>query len=116
MLKLLLIDDDYYFTRRLARGLESDYTVTCLDEADVAALERLAAGEFDAVLLDDSLPRVSGLEFLQHLEERGVTVPVILVTSDSDPRTAIEATKRGAFDYVEKRPTDELVKVLKPLL
>src|SRR5262249_43825536 len=65
---------------------------------------------------DNHLPKLSGLEFLQLLEERDVTVPVILVTLLGDPRTAIEATKRGAFDYVEKKPTDEMVKVLKPLL
>jgi DNA-binding NtrC family response regulator len=116
MPNLLLIDDDDYFSRRLARGLQSDYEVTCLAEADAAVLERLAAGEFDAVLLDNRLPKLSGLEFLQLLDERGVTVPVILVTDDGGPKTAIEATKRGAFNYVQKLPTDELVKVLKPLL
>src|SRR5262249_51370693 len=116
MPNLLLIDDDPDFTRRLGRGLESDYTVTCLDEADVVALERLAAGEFAAVLLDNYLPKMSGLDFLQLLGERGVTVPVILVTGDSDPGTVFDAINRGAFDYVTKRPTDELLKVLKPLL
>ena len=42
MPKLLLIDDDPDFTLRLSRGLQSDYQVTCLEEADAAALERLA--------------------------------------------------------------------------
>src|SRR5262245_42734567 len=111
MPNLLLIDDDTDFTRRLARGLQSDYAVTCLDEADAAVLERLAAGEFAAVLLDNHLPKMSGLEFLQLLDERGVTVPVILVTLDGDPKTVIDAMNRGAFDYVQKRPTDELLKV-----
>jgi DNA-binding NtrC family response regulator len=116
MPNLLLIDDDPEFTARLARGLQSEYAVTCLDEADAAVLERLAAGEFAAVLLDNHLPKMSGMEFLQLLDERGVTVPVILVTHDSDPRTVIDAIKRGAFDYVQKRATEELVKRLKPLL
>jgi two-component system nitrogen regulation response regulator GlnG len=116
MHNLLIIDDDSDFCGRLKRGLQSDYEVTCLAEADAAALERLAAGEFAAVLLDNRLPKMSGLEFLQLLDERGVTVPVILVTSADDPKTVIDALNRGAFDYVQKRPTDELLKVLKPLI
>jgi DNA-binding NtrC family response regulator len=116
MANLLIIDDDLDFTRRLACGLQSDHTVTCLDEADAAVLERLAGGEFAAVLLDNHLPKMSGLEFLQLLEERGVTVPVILVTYDSDLKTTIDALDRGAFDYVQKRPMEELLRELRPLL
>ncbi len=116
MANLLLIDDDDDFTRRVARGLQSDYSVTSLDEADAAVLERLSAGEFDVVLLDNHLPKMSGMEFLQLLEERGITVPVILVTHDSDLKTAIDAINRGAFDYVQKQSTEELLKVLRPLL
>jgi DNA-binding NtrC family response regulator len=116
MTNLLLIDDDDEFTRRLARGLQSEYAVTCLDEADATVLERLDSGEFAVVLLDHHLPKMKGLEFLELLEKRSVTVPVILVTDDSDLKTVIDAINRGAFDYVQKRPTDELLKVLKPLL
>jgi DNA-binding NtrC family response regulator len=116
MPNLLLIDDDPDFTARLARGLQSDHSVTCLDEATDSALERLAKGEFALVLLDNQLPKMPGLEFLRKLEERGVTVPVILVTGDGDPRTIIDAINRGAFDYVQKRETAELLKVLKPLI
>jgi two-component system nitrogen regulation response regulator GlnG len=116
MPNLLLIDDEPDFANRLSRGLRADYQVTCLEEADAAALERLAAGEFSLVLLDNHLPKMTGLEFLQRLEERGVAVPVILVTGDGDPKTVIGAINRGAFDYVQKRPTEELLKVLKPLI
>jgi DNA-binding NtrC family response regulator len=116
MPNLLLIDDDPDFTARLARGLQADYEVTCLEGTDAAVLERLAAGEFAVVLLDNRLPRMSGLEFLRLLDEGSVTVPVILVTDANDSRTVIEAMKRGAFDYVQKKPTQELLKELKPLL
>jgi two-component system nitrogen regulation response regulator GlnG len=116
MPSLLLIDDEPDFANRLSRGLQTDYKVTCLEEADGAALERLAAGEFALVLLDNHLPKMTGLEFLQRLEERGVTVPVILVTGDGDPKTVMGAINGGAFDYVQKRPTEELLKVLKPLI
>jgi two-component system C4-dicarboxylate transport response regulator DctD len=90
--------------------------VTCLEEADEAVLERLAAGEFAVVLLDNDLPKMKGLEFLRLLDARGVIVPVILVTGFDDSGTVMDAMNRGAFDYLQKRPMDELVRVLKPLL
>jgi two-component system C4-dicarboxylate transport response regulator DctD len=116
MPKILLIDDDADFSSRLRRGLAPHYQVTCLEEADAAALERLAAGEFALVLLDNGLPKISGIEFLEKLEAKEVTVPVILVSHAGDPQLIIAAKKRGAFAYVQKQETDELVKELKPLI
>src|SRR5579871_2319793 len=117
MPNLLLIDDDSDFSKRLCRGLGSDYQVTPLQEADGPALDRLAAGEFALVLLDNGLPKVSGIEFLEHLEQRGVSVPVILVSGEGDRDIIIAAKKRGAFAYVQKQNTvDELLKELKPLI
>jgi two-component system nitrogen regulation response regulator GlnG len=113
MPKVLLIDDDADFSKRLCRLLEPEQQMTWLEAADAGALDRLAAGEFALVLLDNFLPKMKGIDFLQILEQRGVKVPVILVTSDDDPKTIIEAMNRGAFDYVEKRPTDALAKELK---
>jgi DNA-binding NtrC family response regulator len=117
MLNLLIIDDELEFTRRLKRGLEPDYVVTCLARADAAVLDRLAAGEFFAVLLDHDLKGspMSGLVFLQRLKERGITVPVILVTGYGDIKTVIDAKKWGAY-YVQKGPMNELLKELKQLL
>ena len=71
MAGLLLIDDEPEFARRLSRGLQADYKVTCLEEADAGALERLAAGEFALVLLDNHLQKMTGLG-PSKLEERGV--------------------------------------------
>jgi DNA-binding NtrC family response regulator len=117
MAKILLIDDDADFNRRLRRDLAPDYEVTCLEEADAPALERLAAGEFALVLLDNFLRKGwSGIEFLEQLEQREVSVPVILISGWGDPNIIIAAKKRGAFAYVQKQQTDELVKELKPLI
>ncbi|MBY0522278.1 MAG: sigma-54 dependent transcriptional regulator [Gemmataceae bacterium] len=116
MPKILLIDDDADFSARLSRGLAPLHKAACAEEADDAILERLASGEFALVLLDNFLPKLSGIEFLKKLEERGIKVPVVLVTGDGDPKTIIEAMNRGAFAYVQKQPTEELVRELKPLI
>ena len=70
-----------------------------------SALEFL--GSFDAdqpgcLLLDVRMPEMSGLELQQELNERGIDVPVIIVTAHSDVHIAIQAMKSGAFDFVEK--------------
>jgi DNA-binding NtrC family response regulator len=111
---LLLIDDESDFSTRLVRALSPDYQVTWLAEADGPALDRLAAKEFALLLLDFDLPKVSGIDFLEKMEQREASVPVILITRWADPQLIIAAKKRGAFAYVQKQPTDELVKQLKP--
>jgi DNA-binding NtrC family response regulator len=114
MPKILLIDDDRDFSTRLRRGLAPDYEVTCLEEADDAALERLTAGEFALLLLDNGLPKVSGIEFLEKLEQREVGVPVIMVSYAGDPQLIIDASKHHALECVQKQQTNELLKDLKP--
>ena len=116
MPEILLIDDDADFSKRLCRGLAPDYEVTCLGEAGDTAQERLAAGEFALLLLDNGLPKVSGIEFLERLEEREVSVPVIVISHAGDPQLIIAAKKRGAFAYVQKQQIEEMVKELKPLI
>jgi DNA-binding NtrC family response regulator len=114
MPRILIIDDEADFSDRLCRCLKTEFEVTCLHEADAAALERLAAGEFALVLLDNGLPKVSGVEFLESLEQRDISVPVILVSHAADPQVIIAAKKRGAFAYVQKQTISELVKTLRP--
>ena len=68
-----------------------------------AALRKLEAGGFDLVLLDYRMPDLNGLEVLQELRERGVRLPVVIVTGQGDEETAVQALKLGAADYLIKR-------------
>src|SRR5437660_7604706 len=116
MANILLIDDDADLTRFLQINLEqSGHRVTCLERAE-SGPDLLAAGDFDLVLLDNKMPGMSGLDFLQARNERAVEVPVILMTGYSTTDTAIQAVDLGAFDYVIK-PDDfqSLWRELEPL-
>jgi DNA-binding NtrC family response regulator len=117
MPSILLIDDDDDLSHLLRVELEAlGYTVTCLDRAEQAP-ELLTAGRYDLVLLDNLMPGMTGIDFLKALRERGLEVPVIVMTGESTPDTAIQATKLGAFDYVVKPGTvQELVRELAPLI
>ncbi len=68
-----------------------------------AALRKLEAGGFDLVLLDYRMPDLNGLEVLQEMRERGIRLPVVMVTGQGDEETAVQALKLGAADYLIKR-------------
>ena len=57
---------------------------------------------FDAVLLDYSLPKMTGLDVLRRMREKGINLPVILITGQGDESIAVEAMKVGAADYIIK--------------
>jgi PAS domain S-box-containing protein len=68
-----------------------------------ACLASLSQGQFSAVLLDYSLPGMTGLQVLEEIQRRGHDVPVIVVTGRGDEAVAVEAMKKGAYDYVVKK-------------
>ncbi len=103
--KVLLVDDEVAFVETLAermraRGLEVDY-VHSGDEA----VERVARRSYDAVVLDLAMPGMDGMETLKHLLEHHPDLQVILLTGQGTIATAVEATKLGAKDFLQK-PTD----------
>jgi DNA-binding NtrC family response regulator len=114
---ILLIDDDPDLSDFLRRYLEEGgHRVECLDRAERGP-GLLDTGDFDLVLLDNKMPGMSGIDFLQARNERAADVPVILMTGYSTTDTAIQAVDLGAFDYVIK-PDDfqSLCQELGPLI
>ncbi|MBN2355390.1 response regulator [candidate division KSB1 bacterium] len=66
------------------------------------ALNILAKDQFDAVILDYSLPKMNGLQVLQHIKKSRNPVPIIMVTGQGDERIAVEAMRQGVYDYLVK--------------
>jgi DNA-binding NtrC family response regulator len=101
--KILVIDDDPVFLGFLVTQLTAQgHEVCCLEGAD-EGLDQLTGGRsFDLVLLDNRLPRMSGMEFLSALRAQGFELPVILMTSVHRDQTVIEAMNLGAFSYIIK--------------
>src|SRR5437899_1117487 len=117
MARILLIDDDSDLSRFLQLDLKQrGHHVQCLERAERGP-EILGQEEFDLVLLDNKMPGMSGIEFLAALQQRGLVVPVILMTGHATTNTAIQAMNLGAFDYVVK-PLElgQLVDELEPLI
>ena len=101
MAKILLIDDDADLSRFIQLNLEQQgHEVHCLERAERGP-DLLSAEAFDLVLLDNKMPGMSGIDFLAALQQRGLGIPVILMTGHATTNTAIQAMNLGAFDYVE---------------
>src|SRR5688500_4390914 len=117
MARILLIDDDPDFSEALAAQLERvGHEMIRLSLAE-KGLDLLVAEPFDLVLLDNKMPRMSGLEFRAARRERGLSVPVILMASAPNDQTVIQATYLGAFGYVTKPlGYDEIMAELEPTL
>jgi len=101
---VLLVDDDPDQAEVVVRTLrrqDSRFEVTPVGDGP-ACLEALTRQSYAIVLLDYSLPRLSGLEVLGEIRRRGEAVPVVMVTGQGDERVAVEAMRAGAADYVIK--------------
>jgi two-component system response regulator FixJ len=99
---LHLVDDDPLVRELAAQILEgAGYAVTHHDDGDafVAALPGLEPG---CILLDILMPGLDGFGVLKTVAERQVTWPVVVLTARNDVRTAVEAMKRGAFEFLQK--------------
>ncbi len=114
---ILLIDDDPDFSEVLQGQLrQRGYDVYWRDGAE-EGLRHLADNAVDLVLLDNKMPRMSGLEFLDALAEGSLRIPVILMTNAYNDHTGIEASKRGAFKCVIKSSDyEDALPELEPIL
>lgn len=104
-MKVLFIEDnpDHAVLARLA--LDPPFEVCLLESGKDALLylEGLAQDDWPAaILLDYSLPGMDGLTVFERARERGYDMPVIMVTGQGNERIAVEAMKKGAYDYVVK--------------
>lgn len=101
---ILVVDDEASIRRTLREILEyEDYAVEEAEDGE-AALAKLRKDRFDVVLLDVKMPKVDGLEVLAAMGKEQIDVPVVMISGHGTIETAVEATKLGAFDFVEKPP------------
>jgi len=113
----LVVDDDATMRDVLRECLVSEgHSVTTADNA-IQAIAELEKREFDVVLADLTLPRVSGLELLDHIKKTAPAIEVIVVTGQGSIATAVDAIKRGAYHYVTKPCTaDEILHLVSQAL
>lgn len=104
MSNILIIDDEKAIRKTLSEILS--YEGYKIDDAENGedALKRLKEKNYDVVLCDIKMPKMDGIEFLEKAREARPDVPVIMISGHGTIETAVEAVKKGAFDYVSKPP------------
>jgi DNA-binding NtrC family response regulator len=103
--KILLIDDEQDFLTVMSERMEAREMKVSTASSAKEGLEKVAAGSFDAVILDLAMPGMDGIEALKVLKEKNPDLAVILLTGHATIKQGIEAMKLGALDLMEK-PAD----------
>jgi two-component system nitrogen regulation response regulator NtrX len=102
--KILIIDDEKAIRNTLKEILE--YEGYQVDEAadGQSGLEKLENDDFEAVLCDIKMPKMDGIEVLTKATEIADDIPFIMISGNATIDTAVEATKKGAYDFISKPP------------
>src|ERR1700739_2847516 len=109
-MRILVVDDEKNIRQAMATALEvMDHEVATASTAQ-EALRRMEAGSFQVILLDLKLQQDSGLDFLAEILRRDPNTTVVMVTAYAPIETAVEAMRRGAFDFLAKPCTPEQVR------
>jgi DNA-binding NtrC family response regulator len=104
MSKILIVDDE----KAIRSALKNILTDESYDVAEASdgeeAVEELIKEKYDLVLCDIKMPKRDGLEVLDFVINEGIVVPFIMISAHGNIETAVEAVKKGAFDYLPKPP------------
>ena len=101
---ILIIDDEKAIRKTLTEILSFEgYKI---DEASDGeeGLKRFRDKSYDVVLCDIKMPKLDGIEFLQKAGEINPDIPIIMISGHGNIETAVEAVKKGAYDYISKPP------------
>src|SRR6218665_1155451 len=102
MAKLLIIDDEKSIRKTLREILE--YEKYAVDEAADGAegLQMIQKEKYDIILCDIKMPKMDGIEVLNKIMQLAIDTPVVMISGHGNIETAVEAVKKGAFDFIAK--------------
>ncbi|MDP4629792.1 MAG: sigma-54 dependent transcriptional regulator [Flavobacteriales bacterium] len=102
MSKILIVDDEAAIRSALKEVLEYEgFTISEAPDGETA-LKMVLKESFDLIFCDIKMPKLDGLDFLSELKKEDIQVPVVMITGHGTIDTAVEAIKRGAYDFIQK--------------
>ena len=104
MADILIIDDEKAIRKALTEILSAEGYKTEEAGDGEEGLKKFKERSYDVVLCDIKMPKLDGIEFLQKATESNADVPVIMISGHGNIETAVDAVKKGAFDYISKPP------------
>ncbi len=102
MSKILVIDDERAIRNTLKEVLEYEKHEVDTAEDGPSGLELFNANSYDIVLCDIKMAKMDGIEVLQKIYETSPDIPVVMISGHGNIDTAVEAIKKGAYDFLEK--------------
>lgn len=104
MANVLIVDDETPIRRTLKEILE--FEKFKVDEASdgLECLVQLKKAQYDVILMDIKMPKMDGMEALERIQALAPDTPVIMISGHANIDTAVEAVKKGAFDFISKPP------------
>ncbi len=102
MSRILVIDDERSIRNTLKEVLEYEKHEVDLAEDGPAGLEMFSANSYDIILCDIKMAKMDGIEVLAKIIEISTDIPVVMISGHGNIDTAVEAIKKGAYDFLEK--------------
>lgn len=102
MSKILVIDDEKSIRNTLKEVLEYEHHQVDLAEDGPSGIELFSSNSYDIVLCDIKMAKMDGIEVLQKINDSSTDIPVIMISGHGNIDTAVEAIKKGAYDFLEK--------------
>ncbi len=100
--KILVIDDERPIRSTLKEILEFEkFEVDTAEDGEIG-LHMIGKEKYDLVLCDIKMPKKDGMEVLSEVVEKGIDVPVVMISGHGNIETAVEAIKKGAYDFIQK--------------
>ena len=101
---VLIVDDDSALLEALPEALRLRMSGVTVDTADsaAAALDRIAAHDYDAIVTDIKMPGMDGLALLAEIRRHQPDTPVLMITGHGEDALAIQSLRSGAYDFIQK--------------
>src|SRR5438093_6582450 len=102
--RVLIVDDDLALLQALPEALRLRMGEVTVDTADsgAAALDRIAARDYDAIVTDIKMPGMDGLALLAEIRARRPDTPTLMITGHGEHALAVDALRGGAYDFIQK--------------
>ena len=111
-MKVLVVDDELIDAELIQQWTQDEGHDVEIVLSPTECLARVAAETYDCLIVDYSMPQMTGVELLQTLRASGYETPVVVITGKGDATTAVEALHAGAHDYLVKDPELSFLKQL----
>jgi DNA-binding NtrC family response regulator len=99
---ILLVDDQKNILRSLSLELKQEGFNILTAQSGFEALQTIANNVVDLIMLDVAMPEMDGIETLRRIKELRPNIPVIMMSAEATIEKAVNATKLGAYDFIEK--------------